>query len=190
MNLPKVKRGRHLIDLTGQTFGELTVEYRASKVGTAVYWLCSCTCGNELTVLSGNLRAGVTKSCGCWANPEHRGTGVKHGLFGTPRYALWNGASKRSRRKGIPFTITIHDVPEIPGVCPVLGIPMARSYGAGGVTFNSPTLDRTIPDLGYVPGNIDIISQRANVIKNDATPEEVQMVADYMREKMRPILVA
>jgi hypothetical protein len=67
---------------------------------------------------------------------------------------------------------------------------MARSYGAGGVTFNSPTLDRTIPDLGYVPGNIDIISQRANVIKNDATPEEVQMVADYMREKMRPILVA
>jgi hypothetical protein len=103
---------------------------------------------------------------------------------------MWNAAAKRARKKGLPFSLTLDDIPKIPEFCPVLGFKMSRSYGEGGVTFNSPTLDRIIPELGYVPGNVDVISQRANVIKNDASPEEVQMVADYMRKKMRPSLVA
>lgn len=48
--------------------------------------------------------------------------------------------------------------------------------------FWIPTLDRIIPNKGYVKGNIQIISQRANVIKNDASAEEIMKVAKYMEE--------
>lgn len=53
-----------LIDLTGQKFGKLTVIKRdISKKG--VYWLCKCDCGNIKSILSSNLRRGLTQSCGC-----------------------------------------------------------------------------------------------------------------------------
>lgn len=84
--------------------------------------------------------------------------------------------------KCIPFNIKSTDIPEIPPVCPILGIPLFRGKGVGSHGPNSPSLDRIIPVLGYIRGNIQVISQRANVIKNDATYEEVQKVADYMRK--------
>lgn len=54
------------IDLTGQTFGRLTVLRRAhnNKDGRAM-WLCVCECGNERIVPGKCLRNGHTKSCGC-----------------------------------------------------------------------------------------------------------------------------
>ena len=53
-------------DLTGQTFGKLTVVNFAgrNKWGNRT-WLCKCECGNEKAVRSSNLTAGKTKSCGC-----------------------------------------------------------------------------------------------------------------------------
>ena len=55
-----------IIDLTGQKFGRLTVEYRAGKDhrGESI-WHCICECGNTKDVLSSNLRKGATQSCGC-----------------------------------------------------------------------------------------------------------------------------
>lgn len=53
-------------DLTGKTFGRLTVVGLANvpeKHGT--YWHCKCECGNEVDVPAGNLVGGQTKSCGC-----------------------------------------------------------------------------------------------------------------------------
>lgn len=57
-------------DLTGQTFGRLTVLYRAedkvlSNGQRKVMWHCICSCGNEVDVQAYNLTAGHTKSCGC-----------------------------------------------------------------------------------------------------------------------------
>lgn len=54
------------IDLTGQRFGRLVVQYRTenNKDGQAM-WLCRCDCGNERIVLGKSLRNGHTKSCGC-----------------------------------------------------------------------------------------------------------------------------
>jgi hypothetical protein len=62
-----------LIDLTGQTFGGLTVlrQWAATNKTT---WLCRCACGEKTTVSSVNLRKGKVVSCGCWrANPKVRG---------------------------------------------------------------------------------------------------------------------
>jgi hypothetical protein len=89
---------------------------------------------------------------------------------------LWQGARRRAREKGLPFDIEVVDV-LIPEVCPVLGIPLAMA--AGKVAPNSPTLDRIVPERGYVKGNVLVISFRANTIKQDATPEELLRVARF-----------
>ena len=54
-------------DLTGQTFGRLTVLGLAEKKrGNRVYWRCRCTCGGEIAVEGSHLKNGHTKSCGCY----------------------------------------------------------------------------------------------------------------------------
>lgn len=57
----------------------------------------------------------------------------------------------------------------IPDVCPVLGTPMV-----------SPSLDRKNNDLGYIKGNVVVMSRRANCLKNDATVEEMRLILAYM----------
>ena len=96
-----------------------------------------------------------------------------------PIMGLMERARNRAKVKGIPFTIEYTDV-VIPDVCPILGIPLFRNEG-GKPSANSPSLDRVIPELGYVPGNICVISHRANTIKNDATAEELLAVIEYIR---------
>jgi hypothetical protein len=91
---------------------------------------------------------------------------------------LWTSAAARSRKAGIPFSITPDDV-VVPAHCPVLGIPLLRGHGKG-ATAGAPSLDRKVPELGYVPGNVVVISWRANTLKRDATRAEVQAVADWM----------
>ena len=85
----------------------------------------------------------------------------------------------RAKRDKVPFSLSLGDVPEVPEFCPVLGIPLDLE---GGQKENSPSLDKIIPRLGYVPGNVQIISQRANRIKYDASAEELELVANYIRK--------
>lgn len=44
---------------------------------------------------------------------------------------------------------------------------------------NSPTLDRIIPELGYVKNNIIVISFRANRIKCNATIDELKKITNF-----------
>lgn len=88
---------------------------------------------------------------------------------------MWNSARLRAFEKGVPFTIEVEDI-FIPKCCPVLGIPLT----AGGHSDNSPSLDRIVPATGYVRNNIQVISNRANRIKNDATLEELRAVLFWL----------
>jgi hypothetical protein len=71
----------------------------------------------------------------------------------------------------------------VPDKCPILGIELFISEKGVGRTDNSPSLDRIIPSLGYVKGNIAVISQRANRIKNDATLEEITKLKAWLEIK-------
>lgn len=82
----------------------------------------------------------------------------------------------RAKNKKLPHTLTLEDVPIIPLVCPILGIPILHSYTKP--TPNSPSLDRINPPLGYVPGNVRIISYRANTLRNNATAAELILIAN------------
>lgn len=92
---------------------------------------------------------------------------------------LFYGAKQRATRKNIPFSITVSDI-VLPDRCPVLGIPIR--VGRDKCSPGSPSLDRIKPKLGYVPGNIAVISYRANTLKSDGTLEEIEAVAAYLRK--------
>jgi hypothetical protein len=91
---------------------------------------------------------------------------------------LLRSARDRALAKGIPFSLTEEDF-EIPEFCPVLGIKLATGTGRGPAP-HSPTLDRIDLLLGYVPGNVQVISSRANAMKNDATPDELRKFAAWV----------
>lgn len=95
-----------------------------------------------------------------------------------PHITLLGGARRRSRLKGLVCTITPSDV-VIPERCPVLDIPIFRG---GRNSPNSPSIDRIIPSLGYTPENIVVISLRANMLKRDATIEEMRLLYEFYKE--------
>jgi len=92
---------------------------------------------------------------------------------------LLSNASRRARRKGVPFDLKLDDI-DIPELCPVFGLPLRRDNSDR--MDDSPTLDRIVPELGYVKGNVRVISWRANRIKSDATLEELQAVVIYVKQ--------
>lgn len=96
--------------------------------------------------------------------------------------ALWfNNIKFRAKKKGLPFDITLDDL-VFPDVCPVLGIPIRARSGA--FSDNSPSIDRTIPALGYVKGNVSIMSYRANRIKCHASLAELKAIVAYMEREL------
>ena len=89
-------------------------------------------------------------------------------------------AKSRAKKRGIPFDITVADV-VVPTHCPITLQPLA--YGCSNRDRSGPSLDRVNPALGYVKGNVRVISLMANVIKQDCTsPEIFDRLAAYLRE--------
>ena len=97
-----------------------------------------------------------------------------------PKRELVRKARQRAKKNALPFTITEHDF-EYPTHCPVLGIELHP--GTGKQTDSSPSLDRTRPALGYVPGNVRVISYRANTLKSSATLKEARLVVAYLERE-------
>lgn len=93
-----------------------------------------------------------------------------------PKMAMLSSCRGIAKKRGLPFDLSTDDF-EIPDICPVLGMPLVRSNGAR--TDASPSLDRIIPALGYVRGNVIVVSWRANLLKRDASVEEMQKLAAF-----------
>lgn len=90
-------------------------------------------------------------------------------------------ARKRAKAKGLEFDLVKSDL-SIPDVCPVLGIQLAVSSKRR--SAGSPSLDRIDNTKGYTKENVCVISLRANVLKNDATIDELEKITNYMKEKL------
>lgn len=86
-------------------------------------------------------------------------------------------AKERAKNCGVPFDLEHGDI-VVPGFCPYLGIPIRRAKTRP--DDFSPSIDRIVPELGYVRGNIEVISNRANVIKNCGTAAEHRLIADRL----------
>lgn len=97
--------------------------------------------------------------------------------------ALLYVAKSRAPQRGLEFDITIDDI-EIVTHCPLLGVELGYSNSRTH-NRNSASLDRIDSRLGYVKGNVWIISRRANTIKSDATSQELKTIADGIEKKMK-----
>jgi len=88
----------------------------------------------------------------------------------------------KCKKNGVKFNITLEYLKEIfpkDSKCPVLGIKM--KFG-GQYARNSPSLDKIIPDKGYVVGNVAWISFKANAIKNNANFDEILRVGNWLKK--------
>lgn len=109
-------------------------------------------------------------------NPENCKAVVRrHYLKNLPKI-LVNAALQRSRKYGYQCTISAADI-VIPSSCPVLGIPIVAASGR--MADTSPTIDRIDPAKGYVPGNVIVISWRANRLRSDGTLNEMRAILAF-----------
>ena len=78
------------------------------------------------------------------------------------------------------FCNPLEDLKPFPLTCPVFDTPIDWLKEGQGPSNDSPSIDRMKPDLGYVPGNVRIVSQKANRLKQNATKEELEAIVEYM----------
>lgn len=96
---------------------------------------------------------------------------------------------KKAKQKGLPFDLDAQYLEDIwTGTCPVFKTKLVLPYEAEanlGPNKTTPSLDRIIPEKGYVRGNVEWICTLSNTIKQTATAAELQAVADHvhLREK-------
>jgi hypothetical protein len=93
-----------------------------------------------------------------------------------PVNRMLNRARARAKKYGLDFNIEESDI-VIPTHCPLLGIELYIAEGRKTVKDNSASLDRIDPTKGYVKGNILVISNKANTMKSNATPQELLKLA-------------
>lgn len=98
-----------------------------------------------------------------------------------PALYILEGIRGRAKSKGQDFNLTIEDI-VIPkdGLCPILRIPLIV-LAPKGKRGNAMSVDRIDSSLGYVKGNVAIISVKANAIKNNGTIEDHYAVIAYMK---------
>lgn len=66
--------------------------------------------------------------------------------------------------------------------CPLLNIKLTYDNFIGNTPDNYATLDRIDPEKGYVEGNVQIVSFRANMLKSNATLEELQLIVKNWKQ--------
>lgn len=88
------------------------------------------------------------------------------------------GRIRRSAKfKEKEFNLTIEDI-VIPNKCPFLGMPLTFNFGAP--REDSISVDRRDNNKGYIKGNVQIMSHKANAIKNQLTLELTKKFVIYM----------
>lgn len=94
-----------------------------------------------------------------------------------PDREMLRAARHRAKKEGLPFSLSLSDI-HIPERCPIAtcGVVLVR----GGERNTSPSLDKVVPPLGYIKGNVVVICQGCNFKKNNSTAEELYAIADYI----------
>ena len=177
----------------GTRFGEWSVLCETPRVGPQRYLYVQCTCGHKQAVNFASLRGGRSSRCVKCANKGVLNSSYRHGLSlrdrATPEYKLWLSVRNNAQIRGRECTIEPHEI-VIPEKCPVLGIPLTPSLpgrkASNGHGFKDtlPSVDRIDSSKGYVSGNVEVISWKANRMKNDNTIETLEKIASYMRDRL------
>lgn len=93
----------------------------------------------------------------------------------TLEYKMWHRCKTRARSKGIDFNLEESDF-ILPERCPIFN----TEWEIGNHDL-TPSVDRIDPSKGYIKGNIQIISNRANMLKGNASIEDIERLLTYMK---------
>jgi hypothetical protein len=97
---------------------------------------------------------------------------------------LLKSCKDRALKKGLEFNLTLEDI-VIPDMCPILLQPIVQG-NKDNYKF-SPSVDRIDNTKGYIKGNVQIISMKANTIKNSATIEELILFAEWVNKTFKKL---
>ncbi len=96
-------------------------------------------------------------------------------------YYTFQGARSRAKRLGLPYDDDLSGL-VLPDFCPVLGLSLKYANHRKYPDSDSPSFDRIVPPRGYVASNLRVISWRANVLRRDASVDEIRRVLSYAEE--------
>ena len=182
---------RPLNNLTGKTFGRLTVIRRHGTESHPVKWECECECGTKKVVAYKHLAYGGTVSCGCY-QAEFNKRAKTHGQSShekpTPTYTTWAAMKQRCDN---PKAVGYHNYGRRGiQVCERWLNSFENFFEDMGERPKSPkglTLDRIDNDGNYEPGNCkwstkkqQSSNQRTNVIIS--YKGENKILADWARQ--------
>ena len=125
-----------------------------------------------------NSRTGIATGK-CKKCTSKKGTVQEQERKNDPRITALRYIKRNAKLRGLEFNITPDDL-IIPDFCPILGI---KLYWTKGIATNStPSIDRIDPSKGYIKGNVQVISMRANTLKNNATVEELELILKFIKK--------
>jgi hypothetical protein len=98
-----------------------------------------------------------------------------------PQNAMLVKTKSHAKAIGVDFSLTKNDVIWSTH-CPVLGVELRYDQlGLKSERYARPTLDRWDATKGYVPGNVFVISWKANMAKSNLTADQLEALARYAR---------
>ena len=100
------------------------------------------------------------------------------------RKMMIESAQSRAKARDLEIDITYSDI-TVPELCPVFNKPLVKSKGKA--TGYSPSLDRIDNSKGYIKGNIQVLSNKANAMKANATKEELIMFAKWVLKEYEDV---
>ena len=174
-------KGKPITDITGNRYNRFVVLKLVGREDNRTLWLCRCDCGVEKVLCGGNIKR--TESCGCIQKERAAARLTTHGMSRTRADRFLKGAKHRAKRMGLPINLTIHLVAELlrkTKNCPICGITLATGKDNSRGNMANASLDKLIPSLGYVQGNVNIICRRCNMIKLNASSDELRHIADWI----------
>ncbi len=87
----------------------------------------------------------------------------------------------RCKKTGQVFNLEAGDL-IFPSHCPVLGLELKYDNKGKGYKDDGYSVDKIVPTLGYTKGNVRVISSRANLLKNNASVEELEKVLEDLKK--------
>lgn len=162
-----------LIDMTGKTFGRLTVLRRVENFGKEVRWQCRCECGTETAAAGSHLRSGHTSSCGCFRDEDMGNRFRTHGQSMTKLHRVLRSMRERCVNSNAPAHK--HYGGRGVSICDEWAsdatafIEWAHSHGYK----EGLTIDRIDNDGDYCPGNCRFVDRftQANNKRNNRRHE-------------------
>jgi hypothetical protein len=110
---------------------------------------------------------------------RHKYLEKNKGTLGYVQRSMLVRARSRAKQQECAFTITLDDILRVwpeHNLCPVFGTELDLS---GNNIQQCASLDKIIPELGYIPNNIVVVSYRANSLKKDSTLAELTQLVEY-----------